>query len=202
MRGERAINDLLLPFTSLLMPPPSQPFKRAQLGLFQNRTKQYGNNVPFSLKKTRRTWLPNVQRKRFFSEALQSYLLPVKVTTTALKTIKKKGGIDNYVLQTSPETLGWKGMELRIKVRDALRKNASLPSPPRTTPPTTKQVDQTSNVSPSRFVRYARRMAARAMGFRGFASAKETIQYLHDQKVAQNRLISQSTPTKTPRANR
>jgi large subunit ribosomal protein L28 len=70
------------------VPVLPQPFKRAQFGLFQGKTKQYGNNVPFSLHKTRRTWLPNVQRKRFFSETLQSHV-QVKVTTAALKTIKK-----------------------------------------------------------------------------------------------------------------
>jgi large subunit ribosomal protein L28 len=66
----------------------SQPFKRSQLGLFQGRTKQYGNNVPFSKHKTRRTWLPNVQRKRLFSDTLGGNVR-VKVTTRALKTIKK-----------------------------------------------------------------------------------------------------------------
>jgi large subunit ribosomal protein L28 len=66
----------------------SQPFKRAQFGLSQGKTKQYGNNVPFSLHKTRRSWLPNVQRKRLFSETLQSHVR-VKLTTAALKTIKK-----------------------------------------------------------------------------------------------------------------
>jgi ribosomal protein L28 len=66
----------------------SQPFKRSQLGLFQGRTKQYGNNVPFSKHKTRRTWLPNVQRKRLFSDTLGENVR-VKVTTRALKTIKK-----------------------------------------------------------------------------------------------------------------
>jgi len=66
----------------------SQPFKRSQLGLFQGKTKQYGNNVPFSKHKTRRTWLPNVQRKRLFSDSLQRFIR-VKLTTRALKTIKK-----------------------------------------------------------------------------------------------------------------
>lgn len=66
----------------------SAPFKRAQLGLFQGKMKQYGNNVPFSKQKTRRSWLPNVHSQRLFSETLQDYLR-VKVTARALKTIKK-----------------------------------------------------------------------------------------------------------------
>ena len=66
----------------------SQPFKRSQHGLFQGKMKQYGNNVPFSKHKTRRTWLPNVQHKRLQSEIMGD-LVRVKLTTRALKTIKK-----------------------------------------------------------------------------------------------------------------
>ncbi|KAG5353157.1 60S ribosomal protein L24, mitochondrial [Termitomyces sp. J132] len=115
----------------------SQPFKRSQLGLFQGKTKQYGNNVPFSKHKTRRTWLPNVQRKRLPSEALGEDVR-VKVTTRALRTIKKvclvfsplvwrlrsdiiqHGGIDNYVEKSSAKVLGHEGLRLRLKIREHL----------------------------------------------------------------------------------
>jgi ribosomal protein L28 len=66
----------------------SQPFKRSQLGLFHGKMRQSGNNVPFSKHKTKRTWLPNVQSKRLHSEALGERVR-VKLTTKALKTIKK-----------------------------------------------------------------------------------------------------------------
>lgn len=66
----------------------SQPFKRAQLGLFHGKMRRSGNNVPFSKNKTRRTWYPNIQNKSFFSNALGRDI-EVKVTTRALKTIKK-----------------------------------------------------------------------------------------------------------------
>ena len=44
--------------------------------------------MPFSKKKTRRTWLPNVQSKRLWSNALEDFV-KVKLTTRALKTIEK-----------------------------------------------------------------------------------------------------------------
>ena len=66
----------------------SAPFKRSQLGLFHGKMKQYGNNVPHSMHKTRRAWLPNIHNKRFFSDALQQFVR-VKVSTRALKTINK-----------------------------------------------------------------------------------------------------------------
>ncbi|KAG5639215.1 hypothetical protein H0H81_005694 [Sphagnurus paluster] len=103
----------------------SQPFKRSQLGLFQGKTKQYGNNVPFSKHKTRRTWLPNVQRKRLFSDTLGEEIR-VKLTTRALRTIKKHGGLDNYVEKSSHKILGWEGMRIRLKVRDHPQSSESL----------------------------------------------------------------------------
>ncbi|KAI9450091.1 hypothetical protein BJY52DRAFT_1126140 [Lactarius psammicola] len=101
----------------------SQPFKRSQLGLFHGKTKQYGNNVPFSKKKTRRTWLPNIQTKRLFSDALGEKVR-VKLSMRALKTIRKYGGIDKYVLNTKADLLGWEGMRLRVAVREAQERNA------------------------------------------------------------------------------
>jgi large subunit ribosomal protein L28 len=129
----------MLPTTALLE-SLSLPFKRAQLGLFHGKSKQYGNNVPFSKKKTRRTWLPNIQNKRLESAAL-GRLVEVKLTTRALRTIKKAsrtrfpqrkaaqdssctftqhGGLDNYVLKTKAELLGWEGMRIRLLVRAAM----------------------------------------------------------------------------------
>ncbi|KAI0342242.1 hypothetical protein BDW22DRAFT_1357542 [Trametopsis cervina] len=96
----------------------SLPFKRSQLGLFQGKTKQYGNNVPFSKQKTRRSWLPNVHNKRLFSDALQKKIL-LKVTARALRTIKKHGSLDEYVLRTKPDLLGWEGMRIRMAVKEA-----------------------------------------------------------------------------------
>ncbi|KAF8191469.1 hypothetical protein K438DRAFT_1591027 [Mycena galopus ATCC 62051] len=161
----------------------SQPFKRAQFGLFQGKTKLYGNSVPFSLHKTRRSWLPNVQRKRLFSETLQSHVR-VKMTTAALKTIKKKGGVDNYLMQTSAELLGWKGMQMRVTLREAQKKNAaaaesaeSVVKPPRrpkrilvAPEPETALKALEDPRTAADFVRRFRLMAAKASGKLGVAS--------------------------------
>ncbi|KAM5545411.1 hypothetical protein V8D89_000322 [Ganoderma adspersum] len=99
----------------------SVPFKRAQLGLFHGKTKQFGNSVPNSKQKTRRSWLPNVHNHRLLSETL-GQRLRIKVSTRALKTINKYGGLDQYLLKTKPDLLGWEGMRLRTMVRDKREK--------------------------------------------------------------------------------
>lgn len=127
----------------------SQPFKRSQFGLFQGKNKQYGNNVPFSKHKSRRTWLPNVQLKRIPSATL-GMPIRVKLTTRALKTIKKvvfslltsfcsniaaqHGGLDKYVEKTPTELLGYEGMRIRLMLRDA-RKEAKDAKAARRKPP-------------------------------------------------------------------
>ncbi|KAG2133698.1 hypothetical protein DEU56DRAFT_913818 [Suillus clintonianus] len=108
-----------LPVLASAVAKISTPFRRSQLGLFHGKIKQYGNNVPHSKHKTRRTWLPNVQTKRLKSDAL-GHDVKVKLTTRALKTINKHGGVDNYLLRTKPDLLGIEGMRLRILVREKL----------------------------------------------------------------------------------
>ncbi|QRW13454.1 ribosomal L28 family [Ceratobasidium sp. AG-Ba] len=95
----------------------SMPFKRASQGLFEGRTKQYGNNVPHSMKKTRRTWLPNVQSKRLFSETLGHHV-KLNVTTRALRTIDKYGGLDGYLIGANNLHLGEEGMRLRMMIKE------------------------------------------------------------------------------------
>ncbi|KAF8516048.1 hypothetical protein JB92DRAFT_2716241 [Gautieria morchelliformis] len=102
--------------------PYSQPFKRAALGLFHGKTKLYGNNVPFSKHKTRRTWLPNSHKRSMYSE-IMGRLIRTTITARALRTIDKMGGIDNYLLKTKTDLLGWEGMRLRVMVREKKRAN-------------------------------------------------------------------------------
>ncbi|KAI9361042.1 ribosomal L28 family-domain-containing protein [Pilaira anomala] len=91
-------------------------FKRAQRGLFGGKHIQFGNNNPFSKKKTRRNWLPNVQNKNLYSESLSAFV-EVKVTTAVLRTIDKKGGLDKYLLETTNKNLfSEKAIELKNKI--------------------------------------------------------------------------------------
>lgn len=55
-----------------------------------------GNNVPFSLKKTRRRFLPNIQSKRVYVPELDQHV-QIRMSTRAMRTMDKKGGLMNYL---------------------------------------------------------------------------------------------------------
>uniref|UniRef100_A0A6U5A563 Large ribosomal subunit protein bL28c n=1 Tax=Hemiselmis andersenii TaxID=464988 RepID=A0A6U5A563_HEMAN len=78
--------------------------KRAQRGLWGGKKINFGNNVSHSGKKTRKRWSPNIVTKRLWSDCFDS-MLRLKVSTYVLRTIDKKGGLDNYLAETPDEKL-------------------------------------------------------------------------------------------------
>jgi len=50
--------------------------------------KQYGNNVSFSLRRTKKVWEPNLQKKTIIVDGKK---MKVKISTQAIRTLKKKG---------------------------------------------------------------------------------------------------------------
>lgn len=55
-----------------------------------------GNNVPFSIKKTKRRFLPNLQDKRVFVPELGRHVR-IRMSTRAMRSMDKKGGLMNYL---------------------------------------------------------------------------------------------------------
>lgn len=56
-----------------------------------------GNNVSHAHNKTRRRYLPNVQSRRLFSETL-AQSVNVRIATSTLRTIEKRGGLDAFLV--------------------------------------------------------------------------------------------------------
>ncbi|MFT4532057.1 MAG: large subunit ribosomal protein L28 [Candidatus Saccharimonadales bacterium] len=50
--------------------------------------KQYGNNVSFSQRHTKKVWEPNLQKKTLFIDGKK---VRMKISTSALRTLRKKG---------------------------------------------------------------------------------------------------------------
>lgn len=65
---------------------------------------QYGNKVSHANNKTRRRWLPNLQEVSFFSAGLKRNISVVS-TTSGIRTVEHKGGIDNFLLGTATTKL-------------------------------------------------------------------------------------------------
>ena len=78
-----------------------------------------GNNVSHAHNKTRRRFLPNVQNTSMHSEALgQSVRL--KLSTRAIRTIEKNGGLDAYLQSTPNNKLTQEGQLLKRRVKKAI----------------------------------------------------------------------------------
>lgn len=82
-------------------------------------TVRYGNNVSHSNRKTSRTFAPNLQRVSLVSDALRR-TVRLHVTTRALRSVQKHGGLDAYLLDADDARLAPEGLELKHRVRRAL----------------------------------------------------------------------------------
>ncbi|KAI9502303.1 hypothetical protein GGI25_001589 [Coemansia spiralis] len=104
----------------ILRAPTTRFYRLHKDGLFGNVKIQHGNNKPKSLHKTRRIWLPNIQHVNLYSAVLEENMR-IRVTTRVLRTIDKKGGLDNYLLETKDKNIGTQfGIELKQKIKNAL----------------------------------------------------------------------------------
>eukprot|EP00585_Thalassiosira_rotula_P007451 CAMPEP_0196142466 /NCGR_PEP_ID=MMETSP0910-20130528/11623_1 /TAXON_ID=49265 /ORGANISM="Thalassiosira rotula, Strain GSO102" /LENGTH=170 /DNA_ID=CAMNT_0041403775 /DNA_START=139 /DNA_END=652 /DNA_ORIENTATION=+ len=92
------------------------PLFSSRRGLYDGKDVRFGNNVPFSMKKTRRRWNPNVQEKRVYSEILDE-MIPFHITTSALRSIDKMGGLDQYLLKSRHVSTKGEGEGQRIRNR-------------------------------------------------------------------------------------
>lgn len=64
----------------------------------------YGNKVSHANNKTKRRFLPNLQEAAFFSTGLKRSISVVS-STSGIRTVEHKGGIDNFLLGTAPTKL-------------------------------------------------------------------------------------------------
>lgn len=84
---------------------------------------QTGNNVSHAKNRTRRRFLPNLQETSVWSDSLQK-AVRLRVSTYALRTIEKRGGIDGYLMTARESTLAPEFKRLRKQVQAAAEKRA------------------------------------------------------------------------------
>ena len=77
-----------------------------------------GHNVSHANNKTKRRFLPNVQATSLLSDAL-GCPVRLKLSTRAIRTIEKNGGLDAYLLKTPDASLPAEAVRLKRRIAKA-----------------------------------------------------------------------------------
>ena len=78
-----------------------------------------GNNVSHAHNKTRRRFLPNIQQTSLLSDAL-GHAVRLKLSTRAIRSIEKNGGLDAYLLSTPNAKLTEEAARLKRRIKKAV----------------------------------------------------------------------------------
>ena len=79
------------------------------------KTFQSGNNVSHAKNRTRRRFLPNLQNITFISEKL-GRSIRLRVAASAIRTVEKKGGLDEYLLNASNTKLPPEALRIKKQI--------------------------------------------------------------------------------------
>lgn len=88
-------------------------YKQSNRGLYGSARIRYGNIVAGRGNRTKRFWRPNVHVKAFYVAALGARI-KTRLTLRVLKTIRREGGLENYLLKSKPARIkelgpgGWR----------------------------------------------------------------------------------------------
>jgi large subunit ribosomal protein L28 len=121
------MSRLAVPQSSLSssFPPPQDVgairyrSNRSRRGLYDGKDIRTGNNVSFSMRATKRTFKPNVFKKRVYSEVLDE-MIRFHLTTSTLRSIDKAGGLDNYLLTSKHVENGGEGQVVKERILSKL----------------------------------------------------------------------------------
>ena len=78
-----------------------------------------GNNVSHAKNKTKRRFLPNLKKVTFKSDILKRNI-KLNVTSSALRTVDFKGGLDKYLLTAKSYKLSKKVKKLKTSISSKL----------------------------------------------------------------------------------
>jgi large subunit ribosomal protein L28 len=86
-----------------------------------------GNNVSHANNKTKRRFLPNLQRTSLLSEALGG-AVRLRVSANGIRTVEHNGGIDAFLLGTPDRKLTIEARRLKRRVEAAAARKAQSPA--------------------------------------------------------------------------
>ena len=94
--------------------------KRCQL---TGKSVMYGNNVSHANNRTRRRFLPNLQNASMQSDILNRKV-KLRVSTSAMRTVEKHGGLDAFLLQANNTELADDAQKLKREIVATQLKNS------------------------------------------------------------------------------
>ena len=83
----------------------------------------HGNNVSHAHNKTKRTFIPNLQRKNIYSDILNQ-MVRLKISTKAMKSIECAGGFDKYIVLMPNNKLSSKALKLKKTIKEKIIKSS------------------------------------------------------------------------------
>jgi large subunit ribosomal protein L28 len=86
-----------------------------------------GNNVSHANNKTKRRFLPNLQRTSLLSDVLGT-AVRMRVSTNGIRTVEHNGGIDAYLLGTPDRNLTLEARRLKRRIEAAAARKAESPA--------------------------------------------------------------------------
>ena len=84
---------------------------------------QYGNNVSHAHNKTRRRYLPNLQKVSLMSEVLNR-TVHLRASAAAIRSVEHRGGLDAFLMDTRDAELSVELRRLKKQIRKASAKAA------------------------------------------------------------------------------
>ena len=79
------------------------------------RTVQSGNNVSHANNRTRRRFLPNLQKVSLYSEALRR-TVRFRATVYAVRSVEHRGGLDLFLKKAPNETLSLHAQRVKRRI--------------------------------------------------------------------------------------
>ena len=79
-----------------------------------------GNNVSHAKNRTKRKFLPNIHKVTFISEKL-GCSIQLKVAASTIRTVEKKGGLDEFLLNTANSKLPAKAKTIKKQILSFLK---------------------------------------------------------------------------------
>ena len=82
------------------------------------KTRLTGNNVSHANNRTKRVFLPNLQRVTLLSEKLDRSF-KFRVSTQGLRSVEHVGGLDNWLLKTADSKLSPRALKVKRELLKA-----------------------------------------------------------------------------------